>query len=146
MGGVMNFRKFNKTYFIRIDKDEEIISSLKTFCEQNNIKVGSIKGIGAAKKAIIGLFDPVKKEYYSTHLEGDFEITSMLGNITTMDDKVYLHIHINLADKEHKTYGGHLNKALVSATCEIVLEVLDGKLERYFDKEIGLNLLDFSKE
>ena len=33
------------------------------------------------------------------------------------------------------------NKAIVSATCEMVIQVINGQVDRYFDEEIGLNLL-----
>ena len=32
-------------------------------------------------------------------------------------------------------------KAIVSATCEMVIQVINGQVDRYFDEEIGLNLL-----
>ena len=39
--------------------------------------------------------------------------------------------------------GGHLNKAIVGATAEIVLNVVDVVVEREFVEEIGLNLFKF---
>ena len=42
-----------------------------------------------------------------------------------------------------EVFGGHLNSAVVSATCELVLQVIDGQVERVFDPEIGLNLFQF---
>ncbi len=40
-------------------------------------------------------------------------------------------------------FGGHLNKAVVSATCEMVISLIDGIVDRRFDEEIGLNLFKF---
>ena len=42
-----------------------------------------------------------------------------------------------------KVTGGHLNEAHVSATCEIVVRVVDGSVGRAFSDEIGLNLFEF---
>jgi predicted DNA-binding protein with PD1-like motif len=36
-------------------------------------------------------------------------------------------------------FGGHLNRAIVSATCKMVINIIDGKVDRYFDEKIGLN-------
>jgi predicted DNA-binding protein with PD1-like motif len=139
----MEFRKFGNKYVIRLDKPEEVVIQLKKFCQEQGITLGWIMGIGAVNKAKIGLFDTATKEYYADLLEGDFEITSLTGNISTMNGEVYLHLHINLADKEHKTYGGHLNEAYISATGEFVIEALEGKVEREFSPEVGLNLYKF---
>ena len=40
-------------------------------------------------------------------------------------------------------FGGHLNEAFVSATCEMVVLPMAGQVERAFDEETGLNLFRF---
>ena len=40
-------------------------------------------------------------------------------------------------------FGGHLNRAEVSATCEMVIQIIQGQVDRYFDESIGLNLFRF---
>jgi len=139
----MKSKKFNNKYLIRIDKGEEVVETLKEFCEKENIKLGTITGIGATNRVKVGLFDTEKKEYYSTELEDNFEITSLCGNISTMDKETYLHLHINLCDSKHKCFGGHLNYAYVSATFEGVIEVIKGEVNRHLNDEVGLNLWDF---
>lgn len=136
----MKAKKFTNKFIVRIDKGEEIVETLKQFCKNNNIKLGSIVGIGATNKATIGLFNATTKKYLSKELTGDYEIAPLLGNISTMDDKVYLHIHANLCDSKHHSFGGHLNSAVVSATFEAIIEVIDGKINREFNDKIGLNL------
>ena len=48
-----------------------------------------------------------------------------------------------LVDSEGKVFGGHLNRAVVSATCEMVINVIDGVVDRVFDNETGLNIFKF---
>ena len=139
----MDFKKFGNKYIVRIDKGEEIVESIRKFCKENEIKLGTVTGLGAVDQATIGLFETSSKEYHGTELTGDHEITSLVGNISTKDGEVYLHLHINLADNKYNTYGGHLNSAVVSGTCEITIEEIDGKVEREFDEEVGLNLYKF---
>ena len=50
---------------------------------------------------------------------------------------------MSAGDENGHVFGGHLNEATVSATCEMVIEIIDGKVDRYFDEEIGLNLFRF---
>lgn len=138
----MRCKKMGSVYFVRIDKGEEIVFQLNKVCEEFDIKLGKISAIGAVNKAKIGFFDFAAKEYNTTILAGDHEITSLLGNITTMDKKIYLHLHINLADDQQRTFGGHLNEAFVSATCEVIIEEFSGEVNRSRDETLKLNLLD----
>jgi len=133
-----------KYWIVRLDKGEEIVGTLQQFGREKEIRLGTISGIGAANRATIGLFKTRTKEYMRQEVVGDHEITCLTGNISRMNDEVYLHLHINLSDSNCHAFGGHLNSAVVSATCEVVVRVLDGEVGREFSEEIGLNLLRFS--
>ncbi|MAG44740.1 DNA-binding protein [bacterium] len=140
----MQYKKFNDKYILRLDKGEEVVGTLKKFCQEKSIKLASISGIGASNKIELGLFNTREKKYYSRALEQDFEISSLIGNITEMDGKVYLHLHITLGDKDQNTFSGHLNSAIISGTCEIIIHAINGEVDRKFSNEIGLNLLEFN--
>ena len=71
------------------------------------------------------------------------EIVSLGRTITTKDGEFYAHLHMSAGDTEGRVLGGHLNEAVISATCELVLEIMDGTVERRFDPETGLNLMEF---
>lgn len=132
-----------KTHLIiRLEKGEEIVSSIIKACEENNIKLGILTGIGAMSYVEVGYFDIDKKEYFSNEYNGHLEIISLMGNITTKDEKVYLHPHIIFSDEGNFAKGGHLNKGIISATGEIIIQIIDGRVNRYFDEEIGLNLME----
>ena len=137
----MDYKKFGEKVFVRIDSGEEIVETLTHVCKKLNITAGTITGIGATDKAIIGLFDVKNKKYHSVELVGDHEIVPVYGNISTMNNEVYLHLHVNLCNSEHKSFGGHLTSAVVSATFEAVIGIISGKIEREFDATAGLNLL-----
>ncbi len=136
-------KKFNNKIIVRIDKGEEIVESLKKVCKANNITLGLISGIGATDKVKIGLFDVSTKKYHSKELIGNYEIAPLSGNVSTMNNDIYLHLHINLCDSNHNSFGGHLNFAIVSATFECIIDIIDGKIDRKFSEDIGLNLIDF---
>ena len=42
-------------------------------------------------------------------------------------------------------FGGHLNRAVVSAICELVITIINGKVERVYDGETGLNVFEFEQ-
>ena len=139
----MEYKKFGQDIVIRIDKGEEIISKLVEVCEKEEVKLANINAIGAVGEFEVGLFNTGEKKYYSNVHKGDFEIVSLTGSITTKEGKIYHHIHMSAADKENKVYGGHLNSAIVSATCEMFVRIIQGSVDREFNDEIGLNLFKF---
>ncbi len=139
----MDSKKVSNTYIIRINKGEKIITTLTSFCFRNNITLGRFAGIGAVHTATIGSFNPSTKKYSEKVFNGIFEVVSLNGNISTMEEAPYIHAHIVIADDQFKTYGGHLSEAEVSATCEIHLEALEDTVSRTYSDEIGLNLYDY---
>lgn len=140
----METKQIGSKHIIRVAKGEEIVTQLEKVCKQENIKAGSIMGIGAAGRIEIGHFETGTKEYHSREFTGDLEITSLMGNVSQKDGESYLHIHINFADEKLQAYAGHLNSAVVSATFECIIEEFDGEIDRKFNSEIGLDLMDLS--
>lgn len=139
----MEYRKFNDSYVVRLNKDEEVMQSLKKLCRDEDIRLAEITGIGASNLVEIGVFNVNTKEYNTKIFNGMFEITSLVGNATRKDGEVYLHIHINFGDEEGNVKGGHLVKANISATSEIIVKEIKGEVGRELSNEIGLNLLKF---
>ena len=139
----MQFRRFGNKYFVRIDKGEEIMSQLKILCEKEKITLAEVKALGAVDDFEVGLFDVNEKKYHRNNFKFPAEITSLWGTVTTMNGKFYSHIHMSAGDKEGKVFGGHLTRAVVSATCEMIVEVSEGVVERKFNEEVGLNLFEF---
>jgi predicted DNA-binding protein with PD1-like motif len=139
----MDYRRFQNHYIIRLDRGEDIVSKLKELAKIEQIKLATLSGLGACGKVTAGIFDTTNKSYKSYTFEGDFEIVSISGTITTMNGEIYTHFHISVSDENGHVYGGHLNEAIISGTGELVLTVIDGVVEREFSEEIGLNLLKF---
>lgn len=140
----MEYRSFGDTYIIRLDRGEEIISSLTAFCKAEQVTLGSVEALGAADHVIIGLYDVAARQYHKHTFNGPMEITSLTGNISTKDGEIYLHLHINLCREDMSVIGGHLNECRISATCEMFVRKLSGTVERKLDTETtGLNLYKF---
>ncbi len=133
-------RKIGSKWFIRLQKGEEVVQSLKEFCEQNQIKLGSISGIGACKNVTMGLYDPQKKEYFKRTFPEDMEMAALLGNVSTMNQEIYLHLHATFSNEKLEAVAGHLNEATICATGEIIIDQVEGTIDRKKDEEIGINL------
>ncbi|MEE0204410.1 MAG: PPC domain-containing DNA-binding protein [Oscillospiraceae bacterium] len=139
----MEYKRFGDTIFARLDRGEEILEQLKILALQENIKLASVRGLGAVDEFTVGVFKTDRKQYDANSFTGYFEIVSLTGTITTMDGEYYAHLHMSAGNEKGEVFGGHLNRAMISATCELVIQVVDGTVERRFDPEIGLNVFRF---
>ena len=79
-------------------------------------------------------------------LEGVYELTSLMGNVSFKEGKPFLHLHVNLSNHSGETYGGHLFNATINATGEFFIDLFDQKVTRNYDDDIGLHLLNFCKD
>ncbi len=134
--------KEDNKFILRFDKDEEVINGLVSFCNESSITAGFFSGIGACKEVELSSYDVDKKEYFSKSFQEKLEIVSLTGNVAKMEEKTIIHCHGSFSDPNMELIGGHVKKLIVSATCEILLILFDGKIERKYSKDIGLNLLD----
>ena len=139
----MEFRRFENTYVIRMDRGEEVMATLTSLCQQEGIRLASVEAIGAVDRAVVGLYDVDKKGFHRKEFQEPMELTSLLGTVTEKDGKPYLHLHATLCNANMQTRGGHVNELYISATCEMILRLLPGEVGRRLDETTGLNLFDF---
>ena len=139
----MEYRKFGDTYLVRIDKGEEIIEAVLRLAEKEKIALAAISALGATDDFTVGVFDLEEKRYHPCHFTGNHEIVSLTGTLTTKGGQPYQHLHLSAGNAEGKVVGGHLTKAIVSATCEMTVRVLPGSVDRTFNEDLGINLIQF---
>lgn len=139
----MDYRKFGNTYIVRLDKGEEILEQVKALALQEGIRLASVQALGAVNDFTVGVFNTTEKKYYANSFQGSYEIVSLTGTIDTMNGDFYCHLHMSAGDGQGRVVGGHLNRAVISATCEMVVTEIPGTVDRAFSEEIGLNLLKF---
>ena len=140
----MQYRQFGDTFLVRLDRGEEITAQLKALVTEEKIKLAQVSAIGAVDEVTVGVYKVSEQKYYANHFQGDFEIVSLSGTIDTMDDECYTHLHISVGDSQGRVFGGHLTEARVSATCEMVVRLLDGRINRQRDEATGLNVWQLS--
>ncbi len=136
----MHVRKTEKGYFLRLETGEEIIGALAQFAKQENIRMASFVAIGATTELTLGYYTLSEKQYHWKEFAGEFEILSATGNISIFDGSPMVHMHGTFSGPDFFAFGGHVKKAHVGASCEIMLTVEQGSIERTFDELTGLNL------
>ena len=125
----MDYKRFDDTILVRMDRGEEILEQVKAV---------------ALNDFTVGVYNVAEKKYYANDFKGSFEIVSLTGTIDTMNDGFYCHLHLSAGNERGQVFGGHLNRAVVSATCEMVIRLIDGKIDRKYDDVTGLNLFHFA--
>ena len=138
----MKINKFNGYYILRLEKDEEIISSIRQAFKHKRLKGAFFFGLGVGKDLVLGYFDAHKKSYIKKVFEGEYEFTSLSGNVSQSKKEIIVHCHATITNDNFDAFGGHLFQGTVPATCEILLLPLTKSLRRKKDKVTGLNLLD----
>jgi hypothetical protein len=130
-------------YVIVLKMGEELIEGLQQFVKETDIKAGWINGMGAALGVELGYYNLKKREYKWRTFDQPCEIVNLQGNIgRDQKNQPNFHLHGVIADEDYQTVGGHINKLLVGGTCEIFVHEFRQPLEREFDDETGLRLLN----
>lgn len=119
----MEYKRFGNKIIVRIDKDEEILEQVKKLALKENIRLAAVQALGATNSFTVGVYNVVEKQYYANSFSGSFEIVSLTGTINTMNGEFYTHLHMSAGNDKGEVFGGHLNRAVVSATCEMVVDV-----------------------
>ncbi len=139
----MDHRKTERGYLLRLDRGEELIATLSAFLAEKEIRSGAFTGLGAVDDPELGLFTMKSREYLRRRFEGEYEIASITGNVSTVDGQPFAHVHGVFTDADCLAIGGHLFSAEVSVTCEIDLVVYAGEVKREPDEATGLKLMRF---
>jgi predicted DNA-binding protein with PD1-like motif len=130
-----------KTYAVVFDKGEEVIAGLQQFAAKNNLGGSHLTGIGGFSDMTLGYFDRERKEYKKIPLDLQVEVLSLVGDITLEEGRPRVHIHVVVGLPDGTTRGGHILKAHVWPTLEVIVVESPQHLQRKTDPETGLALV-----
>ena len=136
----MNYRIDNDRIFITLAKGDLINKTIEMYAEDHDIGCAWIQGIGALENPDIGYYSLETKSYQHKIFVGDYELTSLIGNITIKEEKCFSHTHITFADTNYQVFGGHLFDAKITAAGEFVMIPGDKNINRKMNPEIRLPL------
>ncbi len=125
-----------------LEEGEKIVESLRRVVKDKGIRSGFVYGIGAGKGFILGYYDLERKDYVKREFPEEYEITSLMGNVGTMDDGPFLHLHITLSDTQFRAWGGHLFEGTITGTLEVFIFRDAGKIIRKMNTERNLALIE----
>jgi predicted DNA-binding protein with PD1-like motif len=131
-----------KTFALVFQTGDEVVEGLKQFAQVNHLAATQFGAIGAFEELTVGFFQPDKKQYNKIVIQEQVEVLSLLGDIATKDGQPQLHAHVVVGKADGSAHGGHLLKALVRPTLEVVVTESPRHLHRTVDPETGLALID----
>ena len=138
----MNYNFDGYNWLVRLNKGEQLVTSLTKLVKKESIKGAWISGLGGALSAELGFYHLEKQEYEYKKLDQLLEITSLQGNVSWVGDEPKLHIHGSFSDETMQAFGGHVKELTVGGTCEMLLHAFQTPLTRTLNEEVGLPLLD----
>ena len=136
----MKWLKNGESYWVRLDRDEEVMEALVRFLDEAGLPAATITGLGALKKTELAFFDARRHTYTNRTFPMDLELVSFLGNATFVDGKRFVHAHAILSGADFECVGGHFLSGIVAVTMECHVIPGDTEIHRKFDKDVGLNL------
>ena len=144
----MEYRKYGETWYVRMDRGDEIIGGILELCRTERIRSAVFSGIGGCSAAEIQTFIPETGAFETQELTGMLELVSMNGNIVTdAEGTLYHHTHAAFSYKaggQHRMAAGHMKSITVLYTAEIELRpVVGGAILRKRDEETGTGFWSF---
>jgi predicted DNA-binding protein with PD1-like motif len=124
--------------FAKLDKGEDVFSSIERLIEIYGIKGGTVlSGIGMLREFEIGYFNG--KEYEKKFVEKNHELVALHGSIS--QDEPRLHLHAGLAGPDHMIIGGHLFRGKVDPLLELTIAVTSFPMKRVYNEKTNLKEL-----
>jgi hypothetical protein len=130
-----------KTFAVILESGEEVMQKILEFAKAQKISASQFTAIGAFSETIVGFFDFSIKDYKKIPFKQQMEVLTLNGDITLFKGEYKIHAHVVLGKEDGRAHGGHLLKATVHPTLELILNESPAYLSREMDKESGLALI-----
>lgn len=131
-----------KTWIVVFQPGDEVASGLSEFARREKLSAGQFSAIGAFQSAVLGYFNYDEKDYDRIELNEQVEVLSLLGDVTLHHGEPKVHAHVVLGKRDGTAWGGHLLKAIVRPTLEVIVSEAPAHLCKQHDPQTGLALID----
>jgi predicted DNA-binding protein with PD1-like motif len=130
-----------RTFAVVMAKGDEAAEELARFAGEHRISGAALTAVGACREATLGYFDPDALQYQDIPVTEQTEVLSLIGDIATKDGEPAVHAHAVLGRRDGSTIGGHLQRAVVWPTLEVIVTESPAHLRKRVDEETGLALI-----
>jgi len=131
-----------KTFALILETGDEVLTSIRSFAQAEHLSSGSFKAIGALSDVALGWFNWETRKYETAvKFDEQVELLSLIGDIALKENNPQIHAHLVVGRRDGTAYGGHLLRATVRPTCEIVMTESPQHLERKIEPDSGIALI-----
>ncbi len=141
----MVYKRMNDSLLARIERGEEVVASLQRLARAESIPGAALTGLGAVDDVTLALYSLADRAYKTIHLAEDLEIVSLTGNLAWAGADPVVHLHGVVSRADGSASAGHVMRAVVSVTLEVMARLYPERIERKPDAAVGLNLLDLPR-
>jgi len=134
----------NEYLLVFTEPDVELIGALNEFAATNNLPSGRLQAIGSVSEATLGWWSNDTKTVERYTVQGQFEVVSFLGNITSCGDGPRIHAHAILTGPGGLV-AGHAFALTVRASVEVSVTVFETPVCRVKNADFGLAIIDLSQ-
>jgi uncharacterized protein len=139
---LLNPEEPTKRYAVIFYEGDEAFSGLLEFAQKYHVSSAHFTAIGALNRATLGWFDPVRKMYKKIPIIGQHEVIGMSGDIALYQGKPVVHTHMVVGSSDGTTRAGHVLDAYISPTLEVMVTVDPIAMQKRFDPDTDLTLID----
>ncbi len=122
------------------------MAGLTEFAQKNHLGASRITGIGGIDDATVGWFDRQRNMHVPIQIHQQSEVLSLLGDIALLHGKPVVHLHMVVGYPDGSTHGGHLLKARVWPTMEVIITDYPNTMHKKLDAETGAALIEPSEQ
>jgi len=130
--------KTTRVIMTRLAPGADLLAELNRLVEKEKVELGLVSGIGALRKAAVGIFLQDTKEYRTNVFDEEMEICALTGNVSRKEGKPFVHAHLALSDAAGRGFGGHIMPGCEIFVAEVVIVAFEGPVfERTPQPECG---------
>lgn len=131
-----------RTFAVIFGSGDEFLAGMQEFARQHDLRASQFTAIGGFSDVTLGYFQRDRKSYKKQKFAEQCEVLALVGDITLKGTGHQVHPHVVLGRADYTTIGGHVVEAHVWPTLELIVVESPGHLQRRYDEESGLALIN----
>ncbi|OGH00991.1 MAG: hypothetical protein A2600_00985 [Candidatus Lambdaproteobacteria bacterium RIFOXYD1_FULL_56_27] len=138
----MRYAKTESQIFVSLEPGEAVQGSLVALATELGLGAAWVQGIGVIDRLELGFYQRETRDYKTQRFDGDFEVLTLVGNLSTKEGAPFLHLHGSFSGPDFLVRGGHFLGGQVSVSAEFVLQPSSLPIQRKYSPQSNLFLWD----